>query len=158
MPAYAAGESVQAIAADVGVGRVTLLKRFHEHGFLVRQPGGQRIHRDYPALYERYLAGENADDIGESVGTSGQALRRAFSRRGMPLRNRSEARTLVMGRLTVAQRRKQMAGAHAARHRDRHGQSSRRKRHGPLLSSGYSLRSSLATTAGGAFLRPATLT
>ena len=54
--------------------------------------GRRNLGLDYAGLHDRYLAGESSAEIASSVGIDPSGLRRAWIRRGLPIRTGSEAK------------------------------------------------------------------
>lgn len=116
---YESGQSVAKVAAIVGHADEALRKGFHRLGLAVRSrsESGLTANRsvlDFRALYQRYIAGEDTDTIGVSIGRHGASLRQAFRRRGWRLRTTSEAKTLSASQRTPEERSRRAEAAHNA--------------------------------------------
>src|SRR5262245_21929879 len=122
---YLAGESALQLGKELGVKGETVSRWLKEGGIQLRGRTDAQVRRrlntesrlglDQEELARRYLAGESEKALAEFLGTNRGIVRRRLLDMGITPRGRSDAERIKWGRMTDAQRRRQVSAAHGSR-------------------------------------------
>ncbi|MFF9309895.1 hypothetical protein ACF1BS_03200 [Streptomyces sp. NPDC014748] len=108
---YTSGKTMSQISAETGIGTTTISRYVKARGIEART-----VRKSLPdaEIVSAYVAGESELTLAQRYGVERNVVRRRLEEAGVEIRNRSEANTNRMARLTPEERAAQTAAAHAA--------------------------------------------
>lgn len=108
---YQAGASTNEIAGQLGISKTPVIRILRARGVVLR---GRRLSVPVEHIVADYVVGLSENAVAKKYGLARTVVRRRLTEARVEIRNQSEAETLKWSQMSSAERRGQVASAHAA--------------------------------------------
>lgn len=108
---YLAGESINELASEIGVGYKVLWRRFRKAGIDIRP---KRFDLPVDEIVSRYTAGESEQSIARSLGVDRKVIRLRLTEQNIAIRNISDTMYIRWENATAEERQQMLSPAHDA--------------------------------------------